>query len=197
MTGQPRGHMMNHIESLLAEYYDWQGYVVKCNTRVGRLPRGGWEMELDIVAFDPRSRRIFHVEPSLAGDTWSKREVRYKKKFEAGRKYICKNLFPWAEASTPITQLAILPNCGPKYRKLAAGDVITIDEMMSEIKQAVKRVGRAGRAAIPERYPLLRTIQFTVSGLCPLKDMGSAAIRLTAPDEAASAQPVDAGIPVT
>jgi hypothetical protein len=28
---------MSHLEDLIAEYYDWQGYVVKRNIRVGKL----------------------------------------------------------------------------------------------------------------------------------------------------------------
>lgn len=40
-----------HPESLIGEYLEWQGYLVRRNTKVGKLSPGGWEMELDIVAF--------------------------------------------------------------------------------------------------------------------------------------------------
>jgi hypothetical protein len=46
---------MSHLEDLIVEYYDWRGYLVKRNIRVGPLAHGGWEMELDIVAYIPIS----------------------------------------------------------------------------------------------------------------------------------------------
>src|SRR5688572_15884479 len=99
---------MSHLEELLAEYYEWRGYVVKCNALVGKRERGGWEMELDVVAYDPLATTILHVEPSLDAISWAKREGRFLKKFEAGRKYILKDMFPWLPPATPIIQRAIL-----------------------------------------------------------------------------------------
>ena len=40
---------MSHLENLIAEYYDWQGYLIKRNIKVGKLSHGGWEMELDVL----------------------------------------------------------------------------------------------------------------------------------------------------
>jgi len=40
---------VSHLEDLLCEYYEWQGYIVRRNIKVGRLGHGGWEGELDIV----------------------------------------------------------------------------------------------------------------------------------------------------
>ena len=48
---------MSHLEDLLAEYYDWKGYLVKRNIKVGRLNHGGWEMELDVIAYHPIDNR--------------------------------------------------------------------------------------------------------------------------------------------
>ncbi len=31
---------MSHLEDLLCEYYDWQGYIVRRNVKVGRLGQG-------------------------------------------------------------------------------------------------------------------------------------------------------------
>jgi len=41
---------VSHLEDLLCEYYEWQGYIVRRNIKVGRLGHGGWEGELDLVA---------------------------------------------------------------------------------------------------------------------------------------------------
>ncbi len=84
---------MSHLESLIAEYLDWQGFIVKTNIKVGRLKHGGWEMELDILGYHPRSGALVHYEPSIDALSWEKREARYKKKFAAGRNYIFSDVF--------------------------------------------------------------------------------------------------------
>ena len=155
---------MTHLEELLVEYYEWLGYVVKCGALVGRRPQGGWDMELDVVAYDPRAGRVLHVEPSLDAQSWAKREERFLKKFEAGRRYILRDMFPWLPADTPIEQRAIFVSASDGRRTLAGAEVRTVDETIAEIRDAVACRGVASKAAISEHYPLLRTIQFVVCG---------------------------------
>jgi hypothetical protein len=83
-----RFHQMAHLEDLIAEHLDWQGYVVKQNILVGKRPNGGWDMELDIVAYRHEDHSLLHMEPSLDAHVWAKREQRFKKKFDIGRKLI-------------------------------------------------------------------------------------------------------------
>lgn len=156
--------MASHFENLLIEYYEWRGFIVRHNQKVGKRAKGGWEMELDVIAYDPSNNIILHLEPSLDGDSWEKREMRFKKKFEAGRKYIAQQVFPWIPSETNIEHIAILVQAGPNRRNLAGASVKTVDEMIAEIRNAVKNAGLVSKAAIPEQYPLLRTIQFVVSG---------------------------------
>jgi len=44
------------LEDLLAEYYNWRGYVVKRNVKAGRRALSGWDMALDVVAYDPHKK---------------------------------------------------------------------------------------------------------------------------------------------
>ena len=155
---------MSHLESLIAEYLDWQGYLIKRNTKVGRRDRGGWEGELDVVGFHPKSGKLVHYEPSLDAQGWDERESRYKKKFEAGRKYIFKDLFTWLPPSTQLRQIAVFYNHPRGRDKIAGGDIMSIDELMAEIKTKIAACGPMMRNAIPERYPLLRTIQLLHNG---------------------------------
>ena len=74
---------MSHLEDLITEYYDWKGYLVKRNIKVGRLSHGGWEMELDVIAFDPRTGHLIHMGPSIDAHSWAVREERFAKKFNA------------------------------------------------------------------------------------------------------------------
>ena len=155
---------MSHLEDLIAEYYDWRGYLVKRNIKVGRLAHGGWEGELDVVAYHPHSGHLLHAEPSIDAHSWAKREGRFSKKFNAGKKYIFSDVFTWLDPSTPIDQVAILVS-HPKARgSLAGGSIRSIDELLAEIRGEVSKCGLASRSAIPEQYPLLRTMQLTHNG---------------------------------
>ena len=53
---------MSHLESLIAEYLEWQGYLIRRNMKVGRRAKGGWEMELDVVGYHPQLNKIIHYE---------------------------------------------------------------------------------------------------------------------------------------
>jgi len=155
---------MSHLEDLLCEYYDWQGYIVRRNVKVGRLGHGGWEGELDIVAYHPKTKHLVHLEPSLDADPWPKREQRFAKKFQSGLKYIFKDVFPWLASSTALEQVAVLVRGGGGHRKLAGAEIRSIDDFVSEIRNEVAKHGQMARAAIAEQLPLLRTIQLVESG---------------------------------
>lgn len=150
---------MNHLEQLTAEWYEFQGYFVRRNIQVGRREKGGYECELDVVAFCPERNRLVHIEPSMDAHTWTTREQRYAKKFEAGRKYI-PGLFNGIKLPEDIEQIALL-GYGSKanVQTLAGGKIMTSAEFLAEITEGI--AGRSiAKAAIPEQFPLLRTLQF-------------------------------------
>jgi hypothetical protein len=153
---------MNHLESLIKQYYEWKGYIVRNNVKVGRLSHGGWAGELDIVAYHPVSEHLLHLEPSVDAHPWETREGRFKKKFEAGKRYIRKDVFPWLKPEIPIEQIAVLVTSSRK--KLGGGAVISIDEFVKDIKTEVAKIGIMAKHAIPEQFDLLRTIQAVTCG---------------------------------
>jgi hypothetical protein len=157
-------YKMTHLETLIAEYLDWQGFLVRRNTKVGRLSHGGWEMELDIIAYHPKTGELVHFEPSIDALTWEKREIRYKKKFAAGLKYIFKEIFHWLPPSTPIRQVAVFINHPQGRDTLAGGNILSVDELMAEIRAKIIVRGIMAKNAIPEQYPLLRTLQLSHAG---------------------------------
>ncbi|MDH4350459.1 MAG: hypothetical protein OEW56_04875 [Gemmatimonadota bacterium] len=157
----------NHLEDLVAEWYQFQGFFVRRNVQVGKRPQGGYECELDVVAFHPGKRLLVHLEPSLDANSWEKRELRYRKKFEAGRKYI-PGLFPGMDLPLPPKQVALFVFAGRGERTtLAGGQILLIKEFLAEILTAVKD-RKVAAAAVPEEYPLLRTLQFAAQ-YWPLK----------------------------
>jgi hypothetical protein len=155
---------MSHLETLIAEYLEWQGYLIKRNIKIGRRPNGGWEMEIDVIGFHPQQARIVHYEPSIDAMTWGVREERYEKKFTTARKYMFRELFPWLPTSTSVEQFAVFYN-HPKGRDYIAGaKIVSIDELMSEIRATVIQRGPMIKNAISEQYPLLRTLQMSHCG---------------------------------
>jgi len=78
----------NYLETLIAEWLEYRGMFVRTNVLVGRRAKGGYEAELDVVALDVERKRIVHYEPSMDALSWDKREARYRKKFDAGKKHI-------------------------------------------------------------------------------------------------------------
>jgi len=154
---------MSHLEDLIAEYYDWRGYLVKRNIKVGKLSHGGWEMELDVIAFDPHTGHLIHIEPSIGAHSWAAREERFSKKFKAARKYIFSEVFTWLDSNMEIEQMAVLVSHPNGKDELAGGKIISIDELIVEIRQKVIEYGIVAKNAIPEQYPLLRTLQLSHS----------------------------------
>jgi len=149
----------NHLETLVAEWYEYRGYFVRRYVQVGKLAGGGYECELDVVAFHPTQRLLVQIEPSLDSNSWAKREIRYAKKFEAGRKYI-PALFDGIPIPKHIDQIGLFVyGGGDERRQLAGGRIMFARELMADIRAAISHK-KVASAAIPEEYPLLRTLQF-------------------------------------
>jgi hypothetical protein len=155
---------MSHLELLIVEYLDWQGYLVRRNTKVGKLKHGGWEMELDVIGYDPHSHDLVHYEPSLDADSWVTREARYKKKFDAARRYISTDIFSWLPDGTSPRQIAVFPSHPSGRDRIAGGQIVSIDELLAEIRAKVILMGVACSGAISENYPLLRVLQLSHCG---------------------------------
>ena len=166
---------MNHLETLVRQFYEWQGYFVRGNVKVGKLSHGGWAGELDVVAYHPNTKHLIHIEPSIDALSWKERESRFKKKFDIGRKHIYRDIFPWLVESIPLDQLAILIGTGKGLEKIGGGRLESIDDFMLRVKRKIRAEGVMVKNAIPEEYGLLRTIQMTICGYRCVKDMGGIA----------------------
>ena len=126
-------------------------------------------MELDVIAHHPHTGHLIHLEPSLDAHTWARREERFSKKFAAGREYIFSDVFTWLERDTPIDQVALLAS-HPKNRDTLAGARIQgVDEFMAEVCSTIRAEGKVSKKAIPEQYPLLRTLQLALNGYYSLQ----------------------------
>ena len=150
---------VNHLEQLIAEWYEFRGYFVRRNVNVGKRIAGGYECELDVVAFNPCEKRLVHIEPSLDAYSWAEREKRYAKKFGAGRKHI-PQLFEGLDTAVPIDQIAVLLFASKTTGgTIGGGRIMLVPELLREIVASLSG-RRVACQAVPENFPLLRTIQF-------------------------------------
>ena len=154
---------MTHLEQLIAEFYDWNGYLVKRNMKVGKRLKGGWEMELDVVAYHPGLKHLVHIEASLDAHSWERREERYAKKFELGEKYILSEVFTWLPPGTVIERIAVFPSVAGRKTMCGAG-LKSIDGFTAEVMAEIRKGKIMAKEAISEQFPLLRTLQLAVMG---------------------------------
>ncbi len=168
--------VINFLEQLAAEWYEFNGYFVRRNILVGKRIAGGHECELDVVAFHPEKRHLIQIEPSMDADSWSIREKRFKKKFDAGRKYI-PSLFSGFDLPEKIDQVALLGFAGKRHPEMiGGGKVVVTQELLPEIFHKLKDYNYENKS-IPEQYIILRTLQMVVTNsrdiLSVLKGMGT------------------------
>lgn len=148
----------NFLEELVAEWLEYKGYIVKRNERVGRLAKGGHEGELDVVAFNPNSNHLIHIETSTDADSWAAREKRFGKKFASGAKHI-KALFGALTLPETIEKKAIFAFGSDKNHKTVGGGQVQLAaDFILEILRELKGTSFLSRA-VPEKYPILRVIQ--------------------------------------
>ena len=151
------------------------GLLCRRNVNVGKRPNGGYECELDVVAFNPCEKKLVHIEPSLDAASWELREKRYTKKFAAGRKYIPK-LFDRLDVPVEIDQIAVLLFASKANKQTIGGGKLMVPELLWEIIDGLN--GRKiAKQAVPENFPLLRTIQFVAEFRKELFGEGGAVLR--------------------
>lgn len=120
-------------------------------------------MELDIVAYHPDLKRLVHIEASLDAHSWERREERYAKKFEVGEKYILGEVFTWLPPGTIIERIAIFPSIAGREHMCNAR-LQSIDGFTSEVMTEIRKGKVMAKEAIPEQFPLLRTLQLSLMG---------------------------------
>lgn len=151
----------NFLEQLVSEWYEYKGYFVRRNVPVGKRARGGHEAELDVIAFNATTRHLVHLEPSLDAESWEKREQRFRRKFEAGRKFI-PGLLRGFDLPDDIEQIAILGNASKSnHPTLGGARVLLISDLL---RQIMEDLGDRRNAAnvVPEHHMILRTLQCVI-----------------------------------
>ena len=151
---------MNFLEQLVSEYYQHRGYYVRVNVRALKRLQGGWDGELDVLAFHPQNNELIHVEPSWDSHKWDKREARFRKKFRYTKKMYEDIL------GLPINKLRQRAITGgtlkiPKNTDWGSIEVLTVPMFISEVKTYLLDK-RPSEKVIPENLLCLRSMQFTI-----------------------------------
>ena len=159
---------MNFLDDLVSQWYSYQGYYVRTNVRVGPRALGGYEGELDVVAYKPDSNEVVHCETSMDALSWKKRRDRFQQKFERGKKYI-PGLFNRQEMNIQQRAIFAYPRSTTLPNRLGSGiQIVLMPELIGQIINYFRKV-RLGSAAVPENLPLIRAMQFAAQfgGIAP------------------------------
>jgi hypothetical protein len=154
---------MNHLEQLIAEWLQYNGYFVRVSVPVGARAKGGFEGELDVVAIKLSTSHLLHIECSLDALAGAKREVRFAAKFERGRRYI-REVFRGIAIPDDLEQVLVLQFASGKTRSIGGVRLVTVRELIHEIYDGLKGTSPQS-SAVPSNLPLLRTLQLAMDAM--------------------------------
>jgi len=151
---------MNYLEQLAVEWYSFKGYFVRSNVRARKRARGGWDAELDVLAYEPKGQRLLHVELSGDSNPWQVRKARFLTK---------KFIFTRAEYEDvlglgirTLERIAVVGYSRTTPADRNWGDnikVVLVPEFLQEIATKIRELGGPQRNVVPEGFPILRTVQ--------------------------------------
>jgi hypothetical protein len=150
---------MNFLEQLLAEWYEYEGYFVRSNVRARKRTRGGWDVELDVLAYDPSNGVLLHIETSGDADSWAERKRRFLTK-----KFILKREEYEAILGCKVHRIEKIAVVG--YARSTKADlnwgqdikVLLIPDLMTRVAEKL-RSQNPMQEAVPEGFPILRAVQ--------------------------------------
>ncbi len=154
---------MNFLEQLAAEWYEFSGYFVRTNPRTRKRAKGGWDVELDVLAYDPGNRELLHIEASGDADSWQERKDRFMKK-----KFILSTSEYEAIVGASVGRIKKIALVGwsdttKADLNWASGiDVVLVPEFLRGVLTNLKGMDFA-KEAVPESFPLLRAIQLALA----------------------------------
>ena len=153
---------MNFLEELVAEYEEFiKGNIIIKNIPIkDRNERG----EIDVLSYNLLEKTLIHYETSAHSKNWEDDIEKFKKKFRWGDK-IYKNILKIE--STKIKKVVITgwrEKENPKNRffyKETGAELLSIPAFIKEITYEIKK-RKLSRQAIPEKYHLLRAMQYAI-----------------------------------
>jgi hypothetical protein len=149
---------MNFLEQLAAEWYEYEGYFVRSNVRTRKRTKGGFDVELDVLAYDLPNNALLHVETSGAADSWEEHKRRFlTKKFILTKGEYEAIIGCKVDKIRKIAVVAYARSTKAELNWVRDIEVILIPDFMREIAGKL-RSKHFTHEAVPEGFPLLRAI---------------------------------------
>ena len=153
---------MNFLEQLVAEWYEYNGYFVRSNPRTRKRQKGGFDVELDVLAYSPSDQRLIHIETSGDANSWQERKERFlNKKFILSHEEY-ESLI--GSSVNAIEKIAIVGWSSTKSDLNWGVDikVVLIPQLLEEITTKLRDTSPL-KQAVPESFPLLRAMQMALA----------------------------------
>ncbi|MDO8469032.1 MAG: hypothetical protein Q7S29_04715 [Candidatus Peribacter sp.] len=149
---------MNFLEQLTAEWYAYRGWFVRTNIKFGRRKLGGWEGEMDVIAYNPKTETLRHIETSTDAHSWDIRKKCFLRKFTTAKPHYG-DVFPVHRKHTE--QVAVVGFHKPKAKTVFSDSItiILVPDFIREITVVLSNLDPMNNA-VPETYPLLRAVQY-------------------------------------
>jgi hypothetical protein len=147
---------MNFLEQLAAEWYSWNHYFVRTNVPTEKLLHGGHSGELDVLAYEPKTKKLIHIETS--SDTWTleRRKATLRRKMRWSHRQYERAL--GIDVGT-VRKIAVAGwTASVKDRRWGDIEVMSIGEFVKMIWVRLSTKDSMN-IMVPEGFPLLRTIQ--------------------------------------
>lgn len=127
--------------------------------RARKREKGGWDVELDVLAYDPSNGTLLHVETSGDAASWAKR----KRQFLA-KKFILKREEYEAILGCKVSKIKKIAVVGyPRSTKVDLNwgqdiEVVLIPVLIARIAEKL-HLQHPTKEAVPEGFPILRAMQ--------------------------------------
>ncbi len=158
----------NFLEQLISEYFEYNGYFTKSNIKIRKRNRGGYDREIDILAYCPKNDYVYHIETSFALVGWEREIEIFKKKFDIKIVEYADILGLNPERIKIFKRAIILevPKKDRKNKKIefqskTDAKLLSIGEFMDIVKYKLQKFKPINKA-VPQNLPLLRAIQFVL-----------------------------------
>lgn len=154
---------MNFLEQLVAEWYEYDRYFVRSNVRTRKRKKGGFDVELDVLAYDPSNKILLHVETSGDANSWEERKNRFlKKKFILEKEEYEEIL---GHKVSKIRRIAVVGYVHSTKADLNWGQDIEVVLVPDLIKRITEKLGSQHpmKEAVPEGFPILRAMQMAIA----------------------------------
>lgn len=153
---------MNFLEQLAGEWFTYKGYFVRTNIKLNKRVNGGWDNELDVLAYSAKEGELIHVESSWDANTWEERKHRFLTKKFVYTQPEYESLV--GAKITRLRKLALLGLGRSAKSDLNWGqsiEVVFIPNFISGIAKELS-VKDPLRDIVPEGFPRLRAMQFAL-----------------------------------